>query len=301
MNTFNPEDLKRLYIPASSSHKGQNGKLMIIGGSHLFHAASLWALEIASKIVDMVFYSSVPENEKIMMEAKVGFRNGIVVPRERIEDYIEKADVVLIGPGMNRAEHEISNFKFQISNSNQINELKDEGEQTYYLTKYLLQKYPQKKWVIDAGALQMMELDWLKELQENVVLTPHQREFEKLFNFKFQISNFKSIMDKTEQMGREHNCIILLKGETDVVCSPGECVTIAGGNAGMTKGGTGDVLAGLVAALACNNDLLLSAKAGSYINKKAGEKLFEEVGYYFNASDLVQEIPKVMKKVLDRK
>jgi len=66
----------------------------------------------------------------------------------------------------------------------------------------------------------------------------------------------------------------------------------------MTKGGTGDVLAGLVAALACNNDVLLAAKAGSYFNKKAGEALFKKVGYYFNASDLASEIPVVMKQLL---
>jgi len=62
--------LKKLYIPPPDSHKGQNGKLMIIGGSHLFHAASLWALEVASRIVDMVFYSSVPENNQIVKKTK---------------------------------------------------------------------------------------------------------------------------------------------------------------------------------------------------------------------------------------
>ncbi len=66
----------------------------------------------------------------------------------------------------------------------------------------------------------------------------------------------------------------------------------------MTKGGTGDVLAGLVAALACNNDLWLAATAGSFINKKAGESLFKKVGYYFNASDLAEEIPKVMNQLI---
>src|SRR5258708_32454969 len=104
MNEFNQSDLKKIYIPASGSHKGQNGKLLVIGGSHLFHAASLWSLEIASKIVDMVFYASVPENEKIVQNAKEQFRNGIVIPREKIEAYIEEADAVLIGPGMVRAE-----------------------------------------------------------------------------------------------------------------------------------------------------------------------------------------------------
>ena len=66
----------------------------------------------------------------------------------------------------------------------------------------------------------------------------------------------------------------------------------------MTKGGTGDVLAGLVAALYCKNEAFLSACAGSYINKKAGENLFKRVGYYFNASDLADEIPRVMKELL---
>lgn len=68
----------------------------------------------------------------------------------------------------------------------------------------------------------------------------------------------------------------------------------------MTKGGTGDVLAGLVASIYCKNDAFLSASAGSYINKKAGERLFEKVGYYFNASDLADEIPKVMKELILR-
>ena len=68
----------------------------------------------------------------------------------------------------------------------------------------------------------------------------------------------------------------------------------------MTKGGTGDVLAGLVASLYCkNNDPFLVATCASYINKKAGESLFKKVGYYFNASDLADEIPKAMKEILD--
>ena len=66
----------------------------------------------------------------------------------------------------------------------------------------------------------------------------------------------------------------------------------------MTKGGTGDVLAGLVAALYCKNDAFLSACAGSYINKKAGESLQKKVGIYFNATDLAAEIPRVMKGLL---
>jgi len=45
MNEFDINDLKKLYVPALNSHKGENGKLLIIGGSVLFHAASLWSLQ----------------------------------------------------------------------------------------------------------------------------------------------------------------------------------------------------------------------------------------------------------------
>ncbi|MBI3069784.1 MAG: NAD(P)H-hydrate dehydratase [Candidatus Levybacteria bacterium] len=308
MKSFLVADLKKLYIPPPDSHKGQNGKLLIIGGSHLFHAASLWALKVASRIVDMVFYSSVPENNEIVQKAKEEFRDGIVVRREDIESYIEEADCILIGPGMLRNKKlKIKNEKSQlkIQNLDQINKLKDEGGQTYYLTKYLLDKYPHKKWVIDAGSLQMMEAEWLRQLKGNVIVTPHVKEFERLFGFKIQNSKFKITGQKSKvknesvkQMAGEYNCIILLKGPTDVVCSPKECVQISGGNAGMTKGGTGDVLAGLVAALSCKNDLFLAAAAGSFINKKAGESLFKRVGPYFNASDLADEIPRAMKELI---
>lgn len=289
MDSFDPSDLKNLYIPSSDSHKGQNGKLLLIGGSHLFHAASLWALKIASRIVDMVFYSSIPENNRIVHEAKSEFRDGIVVPRESLEDYIEEADCVLIGPGMVRTQQMV-NGKWQMANLQELESIEDEGEQTYYLAKYLLQKYPKKRWVIDGGALQMMEKEWLRDMPE-VILTPHHQEFERMFDLPPTEEN-------VAKMAKQYGVVILRKGEEDVVCSPDQCVVIKGGNAGMTKGGTGDVLAGLVAALVCKNDLFLAAKAGSYINKKAGEALFEKAGYTFNSSDLIDEIPKVMSQLL---
>lgn len=291
METFNLDDLKKLYLPSPQSHKAQNGKVMIIGGSDLFHAASFWALEIASKIVDMVFYASVPTNNDIVKKQKEFFKNGIVINREHIEDYIKETDAILIGPGMLRTE-EISNFQLQIESIGDILSLEDEGEQTYFLTKYLLDKYPEKKWVIDAGALQMLDVTWLKQLKERAILTPHHMEFERVFKIPATPEN-------AEKMAQEHNVIILLKGHEDIVCSPTECVKVVGGNAGMTKGGTGDVLAGLTAALySQNDDGFLVAKTASYLNKKAGDSLFEKVGFFFNATDLVGEIPKVMKEVL---
>lgn len=289
MQPFDPTDLQKLYRPSELSHKGQNGKLLMIGGSSLFHAASLWALEISSRIVDMVFYSSVPENNQIVKEIKKDWHGGIVVSREDVEHYAQEADAILIGPGMMRSEKKSDGR--MLTSLKEISTLQDEGLQAYYLTYYMLKRFPEKKWIIDAGALQMLDLDWLKMLKGNVVLTPHLGEFEKLFDLD-------PLSSSVEDMAARHNCIIVLKRNIDTVCSPTECVLIEGGNAGMTKGGTGDVLAGLIAALACNNDLYLAAKCGSYLNKKAGESLYQKQGIYFNATDLVGEIPKVMAQLI---
>lgn len=257
----------KLYIPAKNSHKGQNGKLLLIGGSDLFHCASLWALKVASRIVDLVHYASTQENNQIVKELKKEFRDGIVIKRADVENYIEEDDCILIGPGMER------------------------NEETKTITQKLLTKYPHKKWVIDAGALQMMELSWIPK---NAILTPHAREFRRLFN------NEPS-EDIVKRMSDEFKCTILVKGVADIVCSKRECKMVKGGNAGMTKGGTGDVLAGLVAALYCKNDAFTSAYTASVINKRAGDRLFKKVGYYYNASDLADEIPKVMKTVTSKK
>lgn len=274
MKKLDQKLLKKLYIPPANSHKGQNGKLLIIGGSELFHAASLWSLQVASKIVDMVFYSSVPVNNEIVKEQKKEFRNGIIVPRSKINEYIEEADCILIGPGLPRKEG---------------SEIGDDD--TGLLTSELLNKYPRKKWVIDGGSLQTIDPT---SIPTNAILTPHPKEFETLFKIKANAENVSS-------MAAKYNCIILLKGPIDVVCSQDECVEVSGGNAGMTKGGTGDVLAGLVASLYCKNDAWTSAVWGSKINKKAGESLFNRVGYYFNASELADEVPKVMKVLLNLK
>ncbi len=251
--------LEKLALPESKSHKGQNGKLLIIGGSNLFHAASKWSLDVASKIVDMVFYSSVPSNNKLIEQAKENFWNGIVIERKDIKNYIDEADAILIGPGMDRSFY------------------------TKRLVNNLLKKYPNKKWVIDAGALQTIDV---KLLNNNHIITPHHQEMA-LLQEKSKLFDEKNY---------QADCYCLLKGPMDKIFTPKnkQSTEVSGGNAGMTKGGTGDVLAGLLAAIYCKNSALDSCLIASHVNKKAGEMLFEEQGPYFNSSDLVEMIPQAL-------
>ena len=188
----------------------------------------------------------------------------------------------------------------KITSPAEIEKIEDEGLQTYYLTEYLLNKYPHKKWVIDAGALQMMEPEWIPQ---GAILTPHHKEYEYL-RTKIQSPNdnsnpkFKDQKEEIKYIAEKYKCTVLLKGKEDIVVSKDNLEIIKGGNAGMTKGGTGDVLAGLVGALYTKNDSFTSAVAASYINKKAGEDLYKKMGLWFNSSDLADQIPQTMKKLL---
>lgn len=271
METFDEKLLKKLYIPSKSSHKGKNGKLMIIAGSVLFHAASLWPLEVASRIVDMVFYSSVSSNNEIVQNDKNRFRNGIIIARQNIENYVKEADCILIGPGLPRE-----------------NGIQQGDDDTKELTEKLLKKFREKKWVVDGGSLQVISPEILPKTS---IITPHKKEFETLFSLTPTFENAK-------KMAQKYDLTILLKGEEDIVCDKNRSLIIKGGNRGMTKGGTGDVLAGLVSSLYCKNDAFLSAACASFINKKAGDSLYNSVGLYYNASDLALEIPKVMKEYI---
>ena len=296
------EILKQIHLPDKETHKGQNGKLMVIGGSHFFHAASLWSLKIATRIVDLVHYSSVSENNRIVHKLKEKFHDGIVIPRKDIEKYIEEDDAIVIGPGMVRAEGaEIhSSHLSNLTNVADILAIEDEGVQTYFLTKYLLKKYSQKKWVIDAGALQMMDL---ADIPPKSILTPHFGEFERLLAKvesprTSQQLKMMLLEDQVKWLAKQYSCIVLLKGKQDFIAGNGEFEKVTGGNPGMSKGGTGDVLAGLVGALYAKNEPWVSALSASILNKRAGDDLYEKMGFWFNASDLADQIPVTMKRLI---
>lgn len=267
-------------LPALESHKGQNGKALVIGGSELFHAASKWSLDTVSRLVDMVFYVSVPSNNSLVQEAKGAFWNGLIITRPQLESYIQEADVVLIGPGMERSEFEPALAHLTPSQWAEMQLTEAEwNSDTEKITNMLLAKYPDKKWVIDAGALQMIHPELLTD---TCVLTPHHGELERL----------KSRTSWEDLMAKK--VTLLVKGETDQVQQGPDSFEIKGGNPGMTKGGTGDVLAGLVAGLYATQSALAASVIGSYVNKKAGEILAEKVGPFFNASDLAAKVPEVL-------
>ena len=272
MVQFSTSELKALYRPDKDSSGEQNGQVTIIGGSALFHGAPILALKAASKIVDMVFFAS-PEKpmHDVAAHIKSELSSFIWVPFEEVEDYIKKSDAALIGPGLMRSHTEAAN---------QSNSKDSAFEMTRDITEKLLRKFPDKKWVIDAGSLQVMEADWVPV---RAILTPNKKEYESLFGEENPIESAK-----------KHECFIVLKGPVTHVYTPdGQDIEVRGGNAGMTKGGTGDTMAGLTVALLAKNDPKLAASSAAFLVKKAGEELAKKSDIYFNADDLADMVPEV--------
>ncbi len=294
------EIFKKIQLPKKESHKGQNGKVLIIGGSTLFHAASIWAAEVAAHFVDIVHYSSTKENNEIITSLKKKFINGIVIPHKELEHYVKEDDTILMGPGMLRTENKIfSRFnRDSIFNLENIMKIKNEGEYTYFLTKYLIENYPDKKFVFDAGSLQMMEPEWLKLLKTSPIITPHQIEFEQLFGVNLHNLPIKEKVTYIEETAKKYHVTILLKAIADIVSDGDETYIIEGGNAGLTKGGTGDVLGGLCVSFFAKESSVLSALYASILLKRTAETLFKTKGYWYTIDSIIEEIPHELKRTI---
>jgi hydroxyethylthiazole kinase-like uncharacterized protein yjeF len=286
LKIFEKSELKKLYRPRWDSGGEDNGQVTIIGGSSLFHGAPLLALKTASRIVDMVFFSSPEKSVGHVAEMlKSKLLSFIWVPWEDISAYIEKSDAVLIGPGLMRFGSE------KTPENERRNADQEEGALTREITEKLLKKHSNKRWVIDAGSLQVMDAIWIPQ---KAVLTPNLKEYELLFKSRAD-EKLEKRLEAIKKNAKAYNCTIVLKGPETIVASPDESVIVKGGNPGMTKGGTGDVLAGLTVALLSKNEQFLAAASSSYIEKRAADELYKKVGVNFNAEDLVDKIPETLQ------
>lgn len=270
-NTTIKPYIQRIKMPQSVSHKGQNGKVLVIGGSTLFHGAVLWAAEAASHIVDMVHVASTEENNEIIRAIKTMWQTGMVISQKDILQYAQEDNVILIGNGMMR--------------------IGNEGEFTRKIVLDLISQFSNTQFVFDAGAIQTMDKEWLKHLHKKAIITPHQKEFQTLFDIDLHNLSMEEKELVVAQKAMEYNCIILLKAIDDIVSNGVQTVKIIGGNAGLTKGGTGDILAGLVAGMCATSDPFSSAVTASFLLKKTSEELFNIKGYWYTAKDILVQFP----------
>jgi hydroxyethylthiazole kinase-like uncharacterized protein yjeF len=270
--------MKEFRLEKKSLRSG--GQVAIIGGSKLFHGAPLLALKTASRIVERVFFTSPdPSIGKVAANLKSKLASFIWIPWKEVGDYIKKSDAILIGPGLMRFKRETDREKCE------KNKLCDrEGEKTKKMTENLLRQFPNRQWVIDAGSLQVINPQFIPKKS---ILTPNKKEYRLLFG-----------QNEPGKMAKKYQCVIVAKGPETIVCSSQKCLIVRGGNEGLAKGGTGDVLAGLNVALVAKNLPFSAACIASFLIKKTADELYQKVGFVYNADDLAEKIPEVLGKYL---
>jgi len=258
-----------------TSHKGQNGIVLVIGGSEDYTGAPAFvgmsALACMRSGADLV-YIAAPEKvawainriSPDLITRKLKGKNIMLKHKKKILGLSKTAEVVTIGNGMG----------LQPS--------------TKQLMKAIV-KEAKKPLIIDADALRVVKIQDCK----NAVLLPHSGEYETLLkNSRLQGKSLKEIQKKLGD-----NVLVLKGHPKTAIVSKNKIAYNTTGNAGMTHGGTGDVLAGITAALiAQGNDKFISARVATYVNGKAADILYKKKGYGYLASDLVDVIPNVLKK-----
>lgn len=167
------------------------------------------------------------------------------------------------------------------------------------ILKYILDNY-KCPIIIDADGLNTLSKISDIKLSENVVLTPHLKEFSRLINK--DISDIKEhLIEYAYEYAKNHNnCIVLLKGPTTIITNGKEIYLVNRGTVGMSTAGSGDVLSGILAGILAysKEDLLLSVAAGAYVNGLAGELGVEELNEIsLIARDTIINIPKAINKI----
>lgn len=265
-----PGDLQMLAPRASESHKGDNGRILVIGGGAYVGAPALTALAALRAGADIVTVAAPSSVSDIIASFSPNLiisplTSDILVPDDVpiISELIPKHDVVVIGMGLGKSEPTARAIGAIVPLC--------------------------KKVVIDADALGVLEFPL-----HGAIITPHAGEFESLSKLSLPM-DWKKRAEMVKKFAKENNVVVLLKGKIDII-SDGERVKAnKTGNAGMTVGGTGDVLAGIVGALYATNDAFDAAVAGAFINGRAGDFAFEEYGFGLLATDVIDNIPKAMK------
>jgi NAD(P)H-hydrate epimerase len=249
--------IKSLYVQPRESRKGQNGKLLIIGGSRHYHGAPMLSILAARRFVDLLYFYPAENDYYLINTVKTIPEVIVVYDLEKINE----SDCVLFGVGIAHATVDID---FILKNA--------------------------KKLVIDGDGLKMIK-EKLCELKQPTILTPHEGEFKFLFECEGKKENVKKMADS-------YGVVILKKDPKGDIISDGKRTIInTTHNQGMTRGGTGDVLAGLCGALFCKNEAFDAAVASAYINGYSGEVLKKRYGYNFCASDLANTLAESYKKI----
>lgn len=256
------------------SHKGQSGRILVVGGGEYFGAPALTAMASLRTGADIVTLA-LPRGVDDIVSA---YSPNLIVrslsdDRLCVEDVpvilkmIQSHDVLVIGNGLGRSD--------------------EIGEAISMILPYC------RKVVVDADGFA-----GLKNIPVNdcdMILTPHAGEFSRLIGKK-PPSDPLHRLESVLEYSRKNRVVTLLKGKVDIISDGEDVLLNRTGNEGMTVGGTGDVLAGIVGTLFAVNPAMEAASCGAFINGVAGDLAFEEHSYGLLATDIIDRITEVTRK-----
>jgi len=269
-----PGDMLRYPIPKTNSHKGQNGRLLIIGGGPYIGAPAMAGMAAFRIGADLVHIATPKPSFVPIASMTPNFimhqTSDDVLVENDVPDLIKlskKVDAVLVGPGLGTAEETIRAVRRFVTECD-------------------------RPIVVDADGI--TAISSMPVISGNVIITPHHREFAAF------TGNGPDDTASVQKVSTERNVTVLLKGETDVIAQNERVRFNETGTPAMTVGGTGDVLAGMVSGLLSKGmSTFDSACLGAYICGIAGEYAFFEHSYGMVATDVIDEIADVLMDYLD--
>lgn len=280
--SINDDMIKKISFSRKiSSRKGDNGIVLIVGGNRIYHGAPILASMAALRSGTDLVYTAIPS---VNVEATRSFSpNLIVLPlvdekltmgsaSRLIKTLPKKVDSATIGMGMSIAKKEAL--------MSLIEKLLKNGT----------------KLVLDASALMPEILPKIKET--GCIITPHGGEYMRIF--KTELKNHHN--NENEQIvdvlknANKYGITIILKGWKNIISNGELTAVIERSTPAMTVGGTGDVLAGLVAGLFSKMNSFDAACTAVYFNGLAAIMAYQKVGLHMVATDLLDNLPQVIKK-----
>ena len=262
----------------SASRKGNNGIVLVIGGSYIYHGAPILSSLAALRCGTDLVYTSVPKIN--VTPTRAISPNLIVIPL--VDQKLTLGAVKKLVGALPRNLHSATiGMGLAIQEKNSL----------LHLVQSLLNR--DVRLSLDASALIPEVLPLLAN--KNVVVTPHAGEFKRLFGDAPSDSKNERIQ-LVEKHALDNGVTILLKGPTDIISNGNTTYLCEKNTPAMTVGGTGDVLSGLVAGLLSNNrNSLESAAAAAFICGLTGKQVQEKLGLHMTSMDLIDAIPSIMK------
>lgn len=269
-------DLRAGYlVPDARSHKGENGLVVVAGGAIPYVGAPLYAalgaLRSGTDLVHILTDDEVAGHLRSLSPEPIVHGGGAASAKalKWVHRLLERGAALLVGPGLGhgRVAREDAHMLLDL----------------VARTKSCV--------VVDADGLDALDRKRMRRLASRLVVTPHAREFRDLFGLPATARN-------VERMAREHGITILRKGAIDVVSDGATTRRCLRGHSTMTVGGTGDVLAGIVAALMAKGAKPFDAAcAAAYVCGTAGELAAAERSWGASALDVAEAIPSILLRL----